>query len=113
MPDTLPLPGAPVRGSKSGKPVMALFDLLGRSWAMGILWQLAEQPLTFRGLQAACEGVSPSVLNKRLKELRACGLVTQDGGYKLTAQGRDLFALLQPLGAWAYTWADHLNAREG
>ena len=30
MASTLPRPGQPVRGSKTGKPIMALFDLLGR-----------------------------------------------------------------------------------
>lgn len=105
-----PLPGAPVRGSKTGKPIMALFDLLGRSWAMGILWQLSAGPLTFRGLQDACEGVSPSVLNKRLKELRACGLVAQDGGYRLSAKGEELFALLKPFGPWAAKWAEDLES---
>jgi DNA-binding HxlR family transcriptional regulator len=109
MAENLPFPGGPVRGSKSGKPIMALFDLLGRSWAMGILWQLADQPHTFRSLQSACEGVSPSVLNKRLKELRACGLVAQDGGYCLTGTGQELFQLLQPFGPWACKWADGLN----
>lgn len=111
MPGSPPLPGAPVRGSKSGKPIMALFDLLGRSWAMGILWQLSDGPLTFRALQDACEGVSPSVLNKRLKELRACGLITQDGGYRLTAAGEELFGLLAPFGPWAQKWADSLEGR--
>ena len=30
---------------------MALFDLLGRRWAMGIIWNLAAGPATFRALQ--------------------------------------------------------------
>ena len=43
-----PLPGSPVRGSRSGAPVMALLDLLGRRWAMGVLWTLCEGgPATF------------------------------------------------------------------
>ena len=35
----LPKPGQPVRGSRSGAPIMALFDLLGRRWAMGVTMQ--------------------------------------------------------------------------
>lgn len=46
----VPTPGTPVRGSKSGKPIMALFDLLGRSWALGVIWQLSDGPATFRQL---------------------------------------------------------------
>src|SRR3546814_3778710 len=51
----LPKPGQPVRGSRSGAPIMALFDLLGRRWAMGVLWTLSEGgAMTFRELQERC-----------------------------------------------------------
>jgi DNA-binding HxlR family transcriptional regulator len=103
---SIPKPGYPVRGSKSGKPIMALFDLLGRSWALGILWQLSDGSLTFRQLQDQCEGVSPTVLNKRLKELKECALVNHDGsGYLLTEMGRELFVLLAPFGGWSQKWS--------
>ena len=39
------LPGQPVRGSASGRPIMALLDLLGRRWALRILWELRDGPL--------------------------------------------------------------------
>lgn len=90
---------------------MALFDLLGRSWALGVLWQLSDGPMTFRRLQEACEQVSPTVLNKRLKELSASGLVTRStDGYQLSAMGTELFLLLKPFGRWSQTWADGLAA---
>ena len=47
----IPIPGKPVRGSKTGVPIMALFDLLGRTWAMGVLWQMQNGTFTFRKLQ--------------------------------------------------------------
>jgi DNA-binding HxlR family transcriptional regulator len=53
-----PRPGAPVRGSATGRPIMALLDLLGRRWALRIIWELRDGPLTFRDLQAACDGMS-------------------------------------------------------
>ena len=31
-----------VRGSRSGRPVMALLDLLGRRWTLRIIWELRE-----------------------------------------------------------------------
>lgn len=112
----IPKPGQPVRGSRSGKPIMALFDLLGRSWALGIIWQLAEagerapEGLTFRALQERCEGVSPTVLNKRLKELSASNLVERGvAGYQLSAKGNELFQLLQPFGEWSTDWAAKLD----
>lgn len=102
----LPRHGSPVRGSRSGQPIMVLFDLLGRRWAMGILWTLAKANRTFRDLQSHCGSASPTVLNTRLKELRAAGLVVKaSDGYALTDEGRSLFAVLEPLGDWAMEWA--------
>ena len=101
-----PRPGSPVRGSRRGKPIMVLFDLLGRRWALGIIWTLADGPKTFRALQEHCDSVSPSVLNARLKELRESGIVFRtDRGYALTDQGAQLFSHLRPIGHWAISWA--------
>ena len=106
----LPKYGHPVRGSMSGQPIMVLFDLLGRRWAMGILWNLSDQNRTFRDLRTQCLSASPSVLNTRLKELRAAGLVyNAQNGYALTDDGRALFEKLKPLGDWAMEWAPKLK----
>lgn len=87
---------------------MALFDLLGRRWAITVLWSLRHGPLNFRELQAAAEGIATSVLNTRLRELRDAGLVITGGyGYTLTDQGAALLAAGQPLVAWADHWAEN------
>ncbi|KZL20633.1 HxlR-like helix-turn-helix [Pseudovibrio axinellae] len=113
MPAQIPKAGEPVRGSKSGKPIMVLFDLLGRRWALGIIWNLSSGPQTFRSLQSNCESVSPTVLNTRLKELRECGIVINgDSGYELTTEGKDLFVYLEPLGTWSQTWSHASNLTE-
>lgn len=92
---------------------MALFDLLGRTWAMGIVWQLADGPQTFRGLQGRCDQVSASLLNRRLKELRDTGLVGRsEEGYVLTELGEELAALLKPMGSWSQRWAEALRESE-
>ncbi|SFU16229.1 transcriptional regulator, HxlR family [Pseudovibrio denitrificans] len=97
--------GEPVPGSQSGQPIMILFDLLSRRWAMGILWGLSEKNRTFRELQAYCGSASPSVLNTRLKELRSVGLIEKaSDGYTLTSTGRELYNRLEPLGDWAMEW---------
>jgi DNA-binding HxlR family transcriptional regulator len=102
----MPVPGKPVRGSKSGVPIMALLDLLGRSWAMGIVWNLSEGSLTFRDLQEQCETVSPTTLNVRIKELTYAGFIEKTlCGYQLTRMGKELFELINPLGSWAKKWA--------
>jgi len=84
---------------------MAALDLLGRRWALRILWELRDGPLGFRDLQARCDGMSSSVLRKRLVELMEAGLVSQDEAYTLTPLGRDLGAAIRPLSAWAERWA--------
>ncbi|MEI7035687.1 helix-turn-helix domain-containing protein [Fulvimonas yonginensis] len=90
---------------------MALLDLLGRSWAMGIIWVLAEHgPCGFAELQRRCETISPGVLSTRLKELLATRLLAQEGSdYALSKRGRQLFGLIEPLGTWARDWAHDLT----
>jgi len=88
---------------------MALFDLLGRRWAMGIVWNLHAGPLTFRALQALrgrTSGIiSPSVLNARIKDLQDAKLVARTlDGYALTGLGQELFALIEPLEAYSQKW---------
>lgn len=100
-----PKPTQRVRGSATGRPIMALLDLLGRRMALRVLWELRSERLTFRALQEAAE-TNPSVLNIRLKELREAHLVAHDEtGYGLTAHGQELLETFLPLHAWADKWA--------
>ncbi|GAB4231501.1 MAG: winged helix-turn-helix transcriptional regulator [Ekhidna sp.] len=103
----LPIPGKPVRGSQSGQPIMALLDLLGRNWSMGIVWHLNEGPKKFRDLQDYCDSISPTTLNTRLKELQGTNLIERSiHGYQLTETGQELYQLIEPLGNWARNhWA--------
>jgi DNA-binding HxlR family transcriptional regulator len=100
-----------VRGSRTGRPIMALLDLLGRRMTLRILWELRDRRLTFRALQQAAE-TNPSVLNVRLKELREARLVALEAdGYGLTEHGQELVERFLPLHAWAEGWARALEAR--
>ena len=106
-----PLPGVAVRGSKTGKPIMALFDLIGRTWALGILWHLNDKTATYSELQQYCENISPTLLSRRLKELQQALLVEKTlAGYCLTASGHQLFKLILPMGAWSNQWQQQLQA---
>ena len=108
-----PTPNTPVRGSRSGRPIMALLDLLGRRWTLRVIWELRDGALTFRALQQACGGLSPSVLNQRLTELRESRLLDQGhDGYVLTALGLELFEQFQPLNDWAEHWSRQLRRGE-
>jgi DNA-binding HxlR family transcriptional regulator len=105
-------PGRPVASSASGRPIMVLLELLGRRWALRVIWELRSGPLLFRVLQERCGQMSSSVLNERLHELRAAGVVELGrGGYRLTREGRRLLEAYAPLNAWAERWA--ARTREG
>jgi DNA-binding HxlR family transcriptional regulator len=100
-----PVPNRRVRGSATGRPIMALLDLLGRRMALRILWELRDGRLTFRSLQEAAE-TNPSVLNVRLRELREARIVEHGReGYGLTSHGKELLELFLPLHVWAEDWA--------
>jgi DNA-binding HxlR family transcriptional regulator len=101
----------PTRGPRTGRPIMALLDLLGRRMTLRVLWELSvsQSPLTFRALQAAAD-TNPSVLNARLRELREKGLVSLDeAGYALTDAGQSLVSVLMPLHKWAESWSKLLQ----
>ena len=103
-----------VRGSNTGRPIMQLLDLLGRRWVLRILWELRDGPLSSRALRVACDDVSPSVLQARLDDLRAAGLVElQPGaGYAMTPRARELIPLLLQLSRWAEAWSATVPPRE-
>lgn len=102
-----PTPGRPVRGSRSGRPLMAALDLLGQRWTLRVLWELRDAPLGARELRRRCDDVSPSVLYARLAELRSAALVDQDdaGRYELTRVGAKLRTAIEPLDGWSREWA--------
>ena len=95
-----------VRGSRTGRPIMVLLDLLGRRWTLRIVWELREEPKRFRELQDLI-GASPTIINTRLAELRKAKLVQldEDAGYRLTTLGEELLRLFLPLHVWSEKWA--------
>jgi DNA-binding HxlR family transcriptional regulator len=98
--------GKPVRGSTTGRPVMALLDVLGQRWTLRILWELRGGRLNFRSLQTRCDAMSPTVLNQRLKTLRDMALVDlDDAGFGLTERAQQLSGLLVALDRLANDWA--------
>jgi len=85
---------------------MAALDLLGRRWALRVLWELRDGAQTFRELRTRCDELSPTVLNQRLAELREAGIVAHEegSGYGLEPEGVALLEALAPLHAWAARW---------
>ncbi len=92
----------------SRRPIMRLLEQLGRKGTLRILWELRDGlPQSFRALRVSTDDMSPSVLNDRLKELRATGVVVlADAGYQLTESGAELVKRLTPLNQWAKRWLE-------
>ena len=54
-----------VRGSTTGRPLMAALDLLGRRWTLRIMWELRGGPLGARALRERCSQMSSIALPSR------------------------------------------------
>lgn len=105
MKSALPLPGQKVRGSRTGRPIMALLDLLGRRGTLRLIWELREgRVATFRALVEACD-LPPATLNARIKELREAAIIGPEEGYRLSPLGAELLEAFGPLERWSRQWA--------
>jgi len=110
----VPKPGRAVRGSSTGRPLMAALDLFGRRWNLRIVWELRNGPVGFRALQERCDDMSSSVLRQRLTELLDADIVEQlpDTTYALTELGNGARRALQPLVRWSAEWAATLSTAD-
>jgi DNA-binding HxlR family transcriptional regulator len=84
------------------RPVETALDLLGRRWALRLVWELRRSALSFSELRQRT-GISPTVLSSRLGELATAGLLERDPGrrYRLSGSGRELARVLYELNRWA------------
>lgn len=99
-----------VKASSTGRPIMVLFDVLGERWSLRILWELRNERLTFRKLQEQCDNVSPTTLNRRLKQLRELQLIdNNDEGFGYTEWGEELSTHLVDLSTWSDRWGKRLS----
>ena len=92
-----------IRETPTNATLALALDHFGRRWAMRVIWELRGEPLNFRALRAACGGISPSVMQARLHQLRELGLIEliPGLGYRHTAAGQQLFRVVAPLADWA------------
>jgi DNA-binding HxlR family transcriptional regulator len=86
----------------SSRPVESVLDLLGRRWALRLIWELRRSALSFSELRRRT-AISPSVLSARLNDLVSAGIVERDPGrrYRLSGRGRELARLLYEINRWA------------
>ncbi len=86
-----------------------LLDVLGERWALRILWELQNERLTFRKLRERCDDVSPTSLNRRLKQLRHLKLIDHnEEGFGYTKWGQELGVQLMGLTKWSERWGKSL-----
>ena len=93
-------------------PVAEAARLLGDHWTLIILRDLEVGPRRFKELEQSGEGISPSVLANRLRELEEKGLVTRKSyneipprvEYTLTAKGRAALPVVEALRAYGEQW---------
>lgn len=84
-------------------------EIIKGKWKAVILCHLSEGPKRFLELQRITKGVSQKVLNEKLSELEADGIISKTifpevpprVEYQLTDLGRDLFPALEMLEQWA------------
>lgn len=87
-------------------------DRVGDRWTLLIVRELLLGDRTFRDLQRALRGISPSLLTKRLTELADDGLLVRNDaprrsksvGYALTDAGRSLEPVIIELIRWGSRW---------
>ena len=85
--------------------------LLGGKWKGSILWHLRDGPVRFNALTRELGGVTRKMVNQRLKEMEAQGLVRREViqdrpiavQYEITDFGRSALVVLEQLRDWAET----------
>jgi len=85
-------------------------DLLGRRWALAILWAAAEAgAVRFNEFKQTLEGIPPGTLAARLSDLEEAGVLDRQVfdsrpphvEYRLTEAGRRLRYVVEALNVWA------------
>lgn len=93
-------------------PVAKSAEILGDPWSILIVREMLLGSTRFSTLQRGLPRISPTVLNTRLKELEASGVIVkrrlngQRGHeYRLTPGGKELSAVVEALVVWGMRWA--------
>lgn len=82
--------------------------IIGGKWKGSILWHLQDGPVRFNDLARQMGGATRKMVNERLKELEAQGLVSRNVlsdrpiavAYEITEFGRSALVVLEQLKDW-------------
>src|SRR3954462_1357796 len=101
---------------KQAKPmcdkVECAHQLIRKKWINLIIHTLMEEPKRFSEIHTFIPDLSKRVLNERMKELEACGIILRNvitdrpvrTEYSLTKKGTELGRSLKPVEEWAEKW---------
>jgi DNA-binding HxlR family transcriptional regulator len=90
--------------------VARALDLLGERWTLLIVRELLSGSRRFADVQRGIPRISRTMLSARFRELLDAGVVQrEDGGdggpgYRLTAAGAELAAVVREVGTWGQRW---------
>ena len=98
-------------------PVAKAMELLDERWTMLIIRELGCGSERFNDLRRGVPQMSPTLLSKRLQQLTRAGIVERradESGvrYVLTQAGRELWPIVQAVGAWGVRWIGELGDRD-
>lgn len=93
-------------------PVAVAARLLGDKWTLIVLRDLAEGSRRFTDLARSAEGISPSILSARLRDLEDQRIVTRTSfhetphrvEYALTEKGQDALPVIAALRLYGTRW---------
>ncbi|WP_328821763.1 winged helix-turn-helix transcriptional regulator [Nesterenkonia haasae] len=94
-----------------------IMEIVGKRWSSGILLALGLGAERFTEIEHRVEGLSGRMLNVRLRELEAAGLLERHVEptvpvtirYKLSERGMELLKSMQPMAQYARRWEPPTN----
>ncbi|MFK8033516.1 MAG: winged helix-turn-helix transcriptional regulator [Hyphomicrobiales bacterium] len=93
-------------------PIAKTAEILGDPWSILIIRELLLGSNRFNTSQSGLPRISPTILNKRLKEMEASGVIAKrpihgrrGHEYRLTPAGRELSPLIDAYAVWGMRWA--------
>ena len=90
--------------------VARALDLLGERWTLLIVRELLSGSRRFADVRRGIPRISRTMLSARFRELAEAGVIEREEGgacapgYRLTAAGLELAAVVRELGTWGQRW---------
>ncbi len=89
-------------------PIERGMRIIGGKWKGSILWHLKDEPVRFNDLTRQLGGASKKMVDQRLKEMEATGLVKREVistrpiavTYEITQFGKTALSILEELKNW-------------